>query len=399
MGINKEKLDRRGFLATVGGGALLLSLRGQAFSASPLARMQDDLVVYVGTYTTGTASQGIYSYKFKKATGELASNNIKNSVVDPSYLVVDKKGRYLYAVNETVEYEGKKSGSISSFSIDRKTGELKFLNKQASLGGAPCYMTLSANGRFLLVANYVGGNVAVFPVKADGTLGETVDLQQHTGTGPVTDRQESAHAHSIDLDRKNRFAVSCDLGADKLFIYTFDKNSGKLTANPAQPFLSVKPGTGPRHFAFHPNGKAAFVINELASTVTSLTYNEKLGTLAEVQTISTLPVDWSGANTCAEIQVSSNGRFVYGSNRGHDSVVCYSFDAATGKLELVGHWSTSGKTPRNFAIDPSGRYLLAANQNSSSITTFRINDRSGKLQQLGEPLSVPAPVCLKFFPA
>ncbi len=390
-------LDRREFLTAIGGGVVSLSLGKVAFGQTTALAGSGDLTLYVGTYTSGTStSKGIYSYRFNKETGELVFNELTSGVADPSFVVVDKAHKYLYSVNETVEYEGKKSGAISSFAIDRKAGTLTLLNKQPSLGGAPCHLTMSADSRFLLVANYVGGNVAVFPVGKDGKLGDSVDAEQHIGTGPNTDRQTSAHAHSINLDRNDRFAVACDLGADKLFIYAFDKTTGKLTPNAAQPFFSTRPGAGPRHFVFHPNGKTAFVINELSSSISTLAYNEKLGTLTELQTISSLPDGWSGSNSCADIHISPNGRFVYGSNRGHDSIVCYRFDKRTGKLELVGHVPTQGKTPRNFAIDPSGKFLLAANQRSDSIVIFRIEQATGKLFPTGKSVSVPAPVCLRF---
>ena len=393
----KTKLDRREFLAAIGGGATLLSFADHAAPQSRSAQEIDEFSIYVGTYTSGTSkSQGIYYYRFNKKTGELTPKNYILGVVDPSFLVVEKNRKFLYSVNETLEYEGKKSGAVSSFAIDQKTGELTLLNKQPSLGGAPCHLSLSTNGRFLLVANYVGGNIAVLPIGPDGRLGEAVNSKTHTGSGPNKDRQESAHAHSITLDRNDRFAVACDLGADKVFIYKFNKRTGKLTPNSSQAFFSARPGAGPRHFAFHSNGRNAFVINELHSSVTSLAYDERRGVLNEIHTTSTLPHNWVGENTCADIHISPNGRFVYGSNRGHDSIVCFSLDDPTGKLSLVAHTPTGGRTPRNFAIDPTGNFLLAANQNSDSICTFQIDPRSGRLTQIGNSISIPSPVCVRF---
>ena len=356
------------------------------------------MLVYVGTYTSGKSkSEGIYIYKLNMESGALSPYKIVKNVVEPSFLIVDDQKRYLYAVNETVEYEGKKSGAVSSFAIDQRSGDLRFLRKQPSLGGAPCHLSVSADGRHLLAANYMGGNVAVFPAKG-GKLGASIDLEQHTGTGPRTDRQESAHAHSITLDTNQRFAVACDLGADKIFIYSFDAKTGKLSANAAQPFFQSKAGAGPRHFAIHQNGKLAFVINELDSTVTSLRYDGTRGTLNEIHTITTLPRDWSGENTTADLHLSPDGKFLYGSNRGHDSIVSYKVGAESGTLQLIEHVSTQGKTPRNFAIDPTGKYLLAANQNSDSIVTFSIDPASGKLQPTGSKVDVPTPVCLKLIP-
>ena len=358
------------------------------------------MLVYTGTYTSGKSrSKGIYIYKLNLDSGELKPYKIVENVVEPSYLAIDKSRKYLYAVNETVEYEGKKSGAVSAFAIDQKTGDLTFLNKQASLGGAPCFVTVSENGDFVLVANYVGGNVAVFPIEADGKLGGFTDLEQNNGTGPNKERQEAAHAHSINLDRKNKFAVACDLGVDKVFVYEYDDKTGKLKSNAEQPFFQTKPGAGPRHFAFHQNGKHAFVINELDSTVTALEFDAKRGTLKEIQTVSTLPADFQGTNnTCADVHVSPNGKFLYGSNRGHDSIVSYKINAQNGKLELIEHTSTQGKTPRNFVIEPGGRFLLAANQNSDSIVVFRIDDKTGRLSAVGNPVAAPMPVCLKLIP-
>jgi 6-phosphogluconolactonase len=358
------------------------------------------MLVYVGTYTSGKSkSEGIYICKLNLDSGALVPYQTVKNVVEPSYLAIDKSKKYLYAVNETVEYEGKPSGAVSAFAIDQKTGDLTFLNKQASLGGAPCFVTVSADEKFVLVANYVGGNVAVFPIEAGGKLGANVDLKQNSGTGPNKDRQEAAHAHSINLDGKNRFAVACDLGVDKIFIYEYERKSGKLKTNAEQPFFQTKPGAGPRHFAFHRNGKNAFVINELDSSVTALEFDAKGGTLKEIQTVSTLPADFKTQNTCADLHVSPDGKFLYGSNRGHDSIVSYKIDQRTGKLEFVEHTSTQGKTPRNFVIEPSGKFLLAANQNSDSIIVFRIDGKTGKLVQPKNSVVVPSPVCLQLIPA
>ncbi len=357
------------------------------------------MLVYIGTYTTNTGSEGIYVCDFDAGSGELTARHTIKNVAEPSFLTIDKNGKNLYAVNELVEYEGKKSGAVSAFAIDQKTGNLTFLNRQPSLGGAPCYITASDNGKFVLVANYVGGNVSVFPVEKNGRLGASVELVQHAGTGPNTERQEAAHAHSIILDRNNRFAFAADLGTDKLMIYEFDAQKGKLKPNAAHPFFKTKPGAGPRHFVFHKSGKHAFLINELDSSLTSLAYDEKRGTLKEIQTLSTLPKDFSGENTCADVHVSPDGRFVYGSNRGHDSIAVFKTDEKTGKIELIEIVSTGGKTPRNFAIDPGGNFLLAANQNSGNIVTFRIDQKTGKLKNTGNEAKVPAPVCLKFIPA
>ncbi len=393
MSIDK-KFTRRDFL-TIGGSAVAGLLLASKLNAQSNKKSKE-MLVYIGTYTSTGNSEGIYVHKFNSETGKLTPLRIVKDVADPSFLTIEKDRKYLFAVNELLEYEGKKSGAVSAFAIDQKTGDLRFLNKQASLGGAPCFITTSDNGKFALVANYLGGNVSSFPIETDGRFGASVDLVQHTGFGPNKDRQESAHAHSITLDRRNRFAFAADLGIDRLMIYSFDDQTGKLKPNEAQAFFQSKAGAGPRHFSFHPNGKFAFLINELGATITSLAYDETLGTLKEIQNISTLPPNFTDANTCADIHVAPNGKFLYGSNRGHNSIVSYKIDEKTGRLEYLEHTPTGGKKPRNFAIAPDGKFLLVANQDSNNVVIFRINEKSGKLQATENSAQVPTPVCLKF---
>lgn len=395
---NNNKFTRRDFIKTVGLSAAVLSSTAYLHSQNLQQEKTKSMLVYIGTYTSSGKSEGIYIYKFNPVSGDLMPYKVVKNVVEPSFLTIDKSHKFLYAVNETEEFEGKKSGAVSAFAIDRKTGDLSFLNKQPSLGGAPCYITVGENGKFVLVANYVGGNIAVFPVEAGGKLGASVDLEQFAGSSVNKDRQESAHAHSIVLDRENRFAFANDLGTDKVMIYQFDDKTGKLETNPAQPFYHSKPGAGPRHFAFHPNDKFAFIINELDSSVTSLAYDKTNGTLKEIQTVSTLPPNFSGENTCAEIAVAPSGKFLYGANRGHDSIAAYRIDENGGQLEYIENVFTGGKTPRNFAIDPTGNFILAANQNSDNIVIFRIDEKSGKLTPTGKIAAVPTPVCLDIIP-
>ncbi len=397
---NNTDYTRRDFLKTAAVGVAGLTLSDSIFGQQSMNKNQKEMLVYIGTYTSGKSkSEGIYIHKLNLESGELKLHRTVKNVVEPSFLTIDKNKKYLYAVNETVEYEGKKSGAVSAFAIDQKTGDLTFLNKQPSLGGAPCHISTSSDGKFVLVANYAGGNVAVLPAEKNGKLGASIDSEQHSGSGANKKRQEAAHAHSVMLDEKNQFAFVNDMGIDRVMIYEFDKQSGNLKPNSAQPFYQTKAGAGPRHFKFHPSGKFAFVINELDATIASLACDAKRGTLAEIQIVPTLPADFSGANTCADIHVAPNGRFVYGSNRGHDSIVVYRIDERSGKLEYVEHTLTGGKTPRNFAIDPTGRFLLAANQNSDSIVVFRIDEQSGKLSQTANKAQVPSPVCLKLIPA
>jgi 6-phosphogluconolactonase len=390
MSERSKKISRRDFCLTAGAGAMFAAtaIAGKPFS-------NKDMLVYVGTYTSSGAL-GVYSLRFDASNGTLTDPRTVKGIVDPSFLTIDNKQRYLYAVNETLEFNRKPSGGVSAFSIDQKDGSIKFIDQVASMGGAPCNIILTRNGKFALVANYLGGNVAVFPVRDDGGLGESVSVAQHSGKGPNKDRQEAAHAHSITLDRDERYAIAADLGIDKLLIYKFDEKTGKLTAHSS---YEAAPGAGPRHFTFHPNGKHAYLINELDSTVSALAYSSGKGELEHLETISTLPPNFTGTNSGADIHVSPSGNFLYASNRGHDSIVVYSIDPGSGKIAFVGHTPTGGKTPRNFAIDPTGKFLLAANQGSGSITVFSIDRDTGKLTSTGNKIDIPAPVCLKLIPS
>lgn len=391
---HKKSFGRRQFLQLTGAGAAALSVVANV-------RSQDskDLLMYVGTYTSGPSkSEGIYVYRFDGRSGRIIPHKIVGGVEEPSFLAVDPSRKFLYAVNETLDYQGQKSGAVSAFAIDQRTGSLRFLNKQPSMGGAPCHISITRDGRFALVANYIGGNVAVLRIEKNGSLGSLVDLEQHEGKGPNAERQEGPHAHSVILDEKNHFVFVNDLGIDRIAIYEFDRNTGKLNTNRAQPFYQTRPGAGPRHFKIHPNGRFAFVVNELDRSVTSLSFDARHGRLSEVQTLSTLPAGYAGANTCADIHISPDGKFLYASNRGHDSIVAYAIDEKAGTLQLIGHTSTGGKTPRNFAVDPTGSYLLVANQRSDSIVVFAIDRSTGKLSPTGQTASVPAPVCLLMIP-
>lgn len=358
------------------------------------AKRNQEMLVYVGTYTTGK-SEGVYLYRLNLSSGELNQVAVTRGVVNPSYLTLAPSGRFLYAVNEVGDFNGKKSGAISAFAVDQGTGQLRLLNQRASLGADPCYLEVDAAGKFVLVANYNGGNVAVFPVQRDGSLGEATDIKQDEGSSVNRERQEAPHAHYIGLDATNRFAYSCDLGTDKIMIFRFDSHSGKLfSAN--QPWIQVKPGAGPRHLAFHPNRKHLFVLNELQSTVTSFARDSGDGRLEERQTLSTLPNDFTGTNTGAEIEVSADGRFLYCSNRGHDSIAVFAINARDGSLNSIGHEAAGGRTPRNFAIDPTGKFLLVANQNSNNVVVFRMDQRTGRPSPADQIAEVPTPVCLKF---
>lgn len=352
-----------------------------------------DYRVYVGTYTT-KRSEGIYLYRLDMASGALTLIGKTSGVANPSFLALHPSGRYLYAVNELGEFAGQRSGAVSAFSVDPQTGGLAFLNQQPSHGLHPCHLSVDRAGRFVLVTNYSSGSVAVLPIQEDGRLGPATDVVQHRGSGVDPRRQEGPHAHSVTLDAANRYAFVADLGLDRVMVYRLDPVHGRLTPNDT-PWVQVKPGAGPRHFAFHPRGRYAFVIHELDSTLTAFAYDDALGTLTERQTLSTLPPGFTGTSYCADVHVAPSGQFVYGSNRGHDSIAVFSFDADRGTLACLGHTSTQGKTPRNFAIDPTGTYLLAANQDTDSVVTLKIDPQTGHLTPTGHVAEVPMPVCLK----
>jgi 6-phosphogluconolactonase len=386
--------SRRELIKSIGlaGIALSFPLHKKAMGFST-----EDLILYVGTYTRGK-SEGIYLYRFNLTSGELKPLSIAKGITNPSYLAIDANRKYLYAVNETSEFSGKPTGALTAFAIDQRTGELKKLNQQPSHGTSPCYVTVDPSGKFVLVANYSSGSLAVFPINSDGSLGESSDVVQHEGKGQNQRRQGGPHAHCIVLDKSGKYAFAADLGIDKVMIYRFDAKTGKLMPN-STPFAQTRPGAGPRHFTIHPGGKFAYVINELDSTLTSFSYDNSKGVLKELETVSTLPEGFQGNNSCADVHVHPSGKFLYGSNRGHDSIVAFTIDERSGKLGYLAHESTQGKTPRNFGIDPTGAFLLAANQNSDTVATFRIDQNTGKLKPSGQVTAIPTPVCLKFIPA
>ena len=352
------------------------------------------LLVYVGTYTSGK-SEGIYLYRLNLASGELRHVATTRGVKDPSYLTLSSSRRYLYAVNEVEEFTGKKSGAVSAFAVDQRTGDLRLLNQQPSMGGSPCYVAVDRTGKFVLVANYSGGNVAVLPVRQDGSLGEAIDVKQNEGSSINADRQQGPHAHCIELHPTNGFAYVCDLGTDKIMIFRFDGRQGKLVPGKT-PWVQARPGAGPRHLAFHPSGKYAYVMNEMHVTVSAYAHSSTDGALTEMQTVPALPREPTVEDSGADIHVSPDGRFLYSSNRGHDSISAFKINQRNGSLTFIAHEPTGGKTPRNFAIDPTGSFLLVANQRSDNIVTFRRDRKTGRLSATGHSAEVPAPVCLKF---
>ncbi len=352
-------------------------------------------LVYFGTYTGGkSSSKGIYVARFDARTGTLGDPELAAEVANPSFLAIHPNRRFLYAVGES---GGPQGGAVSAFAIERPSGLLKSINQVSSRGRGPCHLTVDATGRYVLVVNYSSGSTAVIALGEDGSLGESTAFVQHAGSSVNPKRQEGPHAHSVNLSPDNRFAVVADLGLDQVLVYRFDATRGSLEPNDP-PFVRVAPGSGPRHFAFHPSGRFAYVINELASTITAFRWDGARGTLSEIQTVSTLPQDFSGENYTAEVVVHPNGRFLYGSNRGHDSIAAFAIDGE-GKLSLIGLTSTEGSFPRNFALDPTGRWLFAANQRSDTVVLFRVDPKSGKLGSAGRTLRIGSPVCVRFVPA
>lgn len=359
------------------------------------AAAADKYIFYVGTYTEKTQSKGIYAYRFDPGTGQSTALGLVAETINPSFVALHPNGKFLYAVNELGNYKGPNSGGVSAFSIDATTGKLTFLNEVPSRGADPCYIIVDKSGKHVLVANYTGGNIAVFPISDDGKLGEASTFIQHHGHGSDPKRQEGPHAHSIDLSPDQRLAFVDDLGLDELLAYKYGEDKGSLTANDP-PFVKLDPGAGPRHFDLHPSGKFAYVVAEMQSTVTALSVDLKNGSFHRLQTISTLPNDYVGENDDAEIHVHPNGQFLYASNRGHNSIAVFAIDQAKGTLTRVDDVPTQGKIPRSFEIDPTGKFLFAENQESNNIVVFRIDQKTGKLTATGEKLEVASPVCVKF---
>ena len=369
--------------------------------AAPAAEKQArEYFVYVGTYTSGRGrvSEGIYVFRFDTTTGKASAPSLAGTTVNPSFLAVHPGGKYLYAANEVSEFAGKGVGAVGAFAIDRENGKLTLLNQASSAGSGPAHLTVDRTGKCVLVANYGGGSVAALPIKADGSLGEPASFIQHTGSSVDPNRQKEPHAHSINVSPDNRFAFAADLGLDKILIYKLDPTTAALTANDP-PFATVSPGSGPRHFAFHPSGKFAYVINEMLCTMTAFSYDAKRGELKAIQTVSTLPAGESvkpGYST-AEVVAHPNGKFLYGSNRGHDTIAVYAI-GADGKIMLIQNAPAEVKIPRNFNLDPTGRWLITAGQNSDNLAVFRVDQQTGRLEFTGTKIEVGAPVCVRFLP-
>jgi|KBSMisStandDraft_5_1062788.scaffolds.fasta_scaffold00415_26 6-phosphogluconolactonase len=347
--------------------------------------------LFVGTYTKGK-SEGIYVYDFNTETGAAKLVSVAKGIENPSYLALSPNGRYLYSV---VENGGGKPGELSAYSFDAATGNLRFLNKKATGGDDPCYVAVAPDDKYVVAGNYSGGNVAVFPVSADGSLGDQSELIQHSGSSVNTQRQEKAHVHSTVFSPDGRFVVVPDLGIDKLMIYQYDPKKKQPLLPAKTPFVNTDPGSGPRHFVFHPTLPFAYLIEELSGMVSVYSYSN--GSFARIQRINNHPYDFTGKKGSADIHVSEDGKFLYASNRGESNTVAmFAIHPEDGKLSSLGFQTTMGETPRNFSIDPSGKWLLVANQESNNVVIFKRSVENGMLEYSGTSLEIPNPVCLKF---
>jgi 6-phosphogluconolactonase len=352
--------------------------------------MSHTYLAFVGTYTSKTDSKGIYAYEFDAETGKLTLKGVAAETPDPSFVLVHPSGKYAYAANE-----GEKKSMVTAFAIDAKSAKLTQLNQLPALGESPCYLSLDKTGKYLFVANYSSGSIAVFPILADGRLGEHTAEMRHHGSGPNRKRQEGPHAHWIEASPDNKFVLVADLGLDEIVSYRFDAAKGTLMPNDP-PFAKLAPGAGPRHGAFSTDGKFFYVVSELNATVTAFAYDAGKGMLKDFQVVSTLPRGFQGRNDDAEIAIHPDGKWLFASNRGHDTIAVFAVDASNGMLRPAGEFPTGGKEPRHFAIDPTGRFLLAENQFSNSIVVLRIDPATGALTQVSKTDGVPSPVCLAF---
>ena len=351
-----------------------------------------DYLLYVGTNVASAQENTIFLYRVSPTTGALTRVSAQHGGASPTYLTLAANHRVLYAVSETQTFREAPGGGVSALAVDQRSGGLTLLNQQPSNGASPCYISLDHTGKNALVANYIGGNVSILPLAADGQLG-TPTTDQQTGRGPHKN-QNASHAHCLLPDPANRFAFAVNLGTDQVIGYRLNPAAGQLMRQPTPAFVA-KPGAGPRHLVFHPNGKRAYLINELNSTVTALAYDATAGQFRELQTVSALPAGYTGENSCADIHIAPSGLFLYASNRGHNSIAVFAIDSGNGTLAPVQDVDTQGKTPRNFTLDPSGRLLLVANQNSNNLVSFRVDPQSGQLTPTGQTAEVPSPMFLQ----
>lgn len=373
---------------------LILSICFAAVISIPLQAAENNYLMYVGTYT-GHGSQGIYAYRFNSSTGKFTELGLAAPSDQPSFLAVDPSGKFLYAINEIASYQGKPTGAATSFAINQRSGKLTKLNEVSSRDEGPAFIGLDRTSRFAIVANYTLGSVAVLPIMKGGKLGEATAFVQHKGSSVNPERQQGPHAHAGVFSPDNRFVIIADLGLDQLLVYPFNATNGTLGT---PHIVKTHPGAGPRHLIFGTQGKFLYVINEIQSTIVVYSYDAAHGSLHALQTISSLPDDFKGKSTAAEIALAPSGRFLYASNRGDDSVVVFRRDEKDATLKLVEFDSTQGKTPRSFSLDPTGHWLIAADQDSNKLVVFRIDPDTGHLSLTNEAHEVSAPACVLFVP-
>ena len=353
-----------------------------------------NFLVYIGSYASG-AQDGIHVHQLDMSNGALTAQSSIGGIDNPSFLAISPDHRHLYAIGEVSEVNGQSGGAVAAFAIDQQSGALSHINTESSVGAGPCHISIDHTGCHAFVANYGGGSVAVLPINEDGSLGPASDFSQHEGSSVDPARQKEPHAHSFFVSPNNRYALAPDLGLDQIKVYAIDHQNGKLTE---QEPGRVDPGQGPRHLDFHPDNGHLYVINEMGNTITVFDFDEEAGTLTAGQTISTLPEGYAEVSHTADIHVHPNGKFVYGSNRGHDSIAVYAVQE-DGSLESVEIVSAGGQGPRNFGLDPTGTYLIVGGGSSNDIFTFAVDANTGKLTPTGHKVELPSPVCHKFIPA
>lgn len=365
--------------------------------------MSTNIIVFAGTYTEPMSfiagevlkGKGIHAYNFDTESGTLSELCVNEDISNPSFFCFSPNREFLYCVNECQEFEGQPTGAVSAFRIEGDSGRLTLLNQQSSHGTDPCHVNVDRTGKYVFVTNYSSGSVSVYPINDDGSLGVASCVVQHEGRSVNPERQQGPHAHGVEISGDNRFVFVCDLGSDQLFVYEFDIETGEIFPNGKQAAIAVQPGAGPRHLVMHPNSKFAYLLNELNSTMTALKYDAENGVFEEIDTLSTLPAGFRGKTTCAEVQISPDGKFLYGSNRGHNSVVTYRIED-DGSIKIVGHEGTGGEVPRHFEIDPSGGFVAAANQDTGNIVMFKRCTATGELEPTGSVVEVGSPVCVRF---
>lgn len=352
---------------------------------------QQRIVAFIGSYAEPSAPS-VHVCSYDSATGALSLTGSVDGLKNPTFLDIDATALRLYALSEGMDAEGRRYGEATAYTIEPESGQLQFLNKERTVASPTCHITLDHTHRSLMVSSYHGGQVGLNPILDNGFIGPLADVHQHIGSS-VLPIQSQPRAHSITVDRLNRYALACDLGLDCIMIYRLDVQGQKLIPHHE---TTLEPGSGPRHWKFHPSLPYGYVINELNATITAFSYDEQQGQLTTIQTVPTLPAEYVGENACADIHISPDGRFLYGSNRGHDSIAVYAIDSSNGSLSFVEHTSTMGQHPRGFAISPDGGFLLVANRDTNDIVTFHRDAESGKLLPTNHILHISKPVCIQF---